>query len=382
VSTTGSTAVTELSVPTPFFITSSAATRSDWWPREAADPRQRLAWAEGARWADDGIGFLGSPGGPAAWLRLTTGHKGFVRMNAVDVCAGTGRDVVQDPAALELARTEASRQLVVAANGYMSPLVTRGAPEAQQTARLFEAVVHAAESDRRLPAVLHCPQDDPLTAAARARGFVCGVTDLYPVIRLPGSGITDYVAALPKQRRSAVRRELKARSRTDCQMLQGDEAGRRIDEAAQLVSVAYAARGQSMAAEKVASIFRRLHGTFGNDFLLSMVSVAGRPVATACLVAGHSALLLYFVGLDPEYARQVAGYFNAAYYLPMELAYERKISQLLLGPGTLESKRRRGARFEPLVSAVPAQSPLAPLLARTDAELTARITALNGSATE
>ncbi|MFI5661930.1 GNAT family N-acetyltransferase [Streptomyces sp. NPDC051684] len=377
--TTSPVAVTELSVPPPFFITSSAEAELNWWPREAADPRQRLAWAEGARWADDGIGFLGSPGGPAAWLRLATGDQAFVRMNAVDVCAGTGRDVVQDTATVDAARVEAARQLVLAANGYVSPLVCRDAPEGEQTARLFEAALQAAQCDGRLPAVLHCPQGDSLTEAAQARGFVCGVTDLYPVIHLPGNGIDDYVAALPKQRRSGVRKELRARSRTECHVLRGDDAASHIDEAAQLVSMAYTARGQHMAAQKVAAIFTRLHGTFGDDFLLTMVSSDGAPVATACLVAGHDALLLYFVGLDPDRARQVSGYFNAAYYLPMEYAYERGITRLLVGPGTVESKRRRGARFEPLVSAVPARSKLALLLARTDAELTERVAALNGT---
>lgn len=99
-------------------------------------------------------------------------------------------------------------------------------------------------------------------------------------------------------------------------------------------------------------------------------SAGGRPVASAVLIAGDGDLLLYSAGLLLPDSRDVAAYFNSAYYLPIEYAYAHGLRRILLGPTGRQTKRLRGARFEPLYSAVPRHDTvLTELLAGTDAQL-------------
>src|SRR5258708_33298493 len=83
----------------------------------------------------------------------------------------------------------------------------------------------------------------------------------------------------------------------------------------------------------------------------TMVCDESGPVASACLIIGGTDLLLYSAGLELPRSRAVAGYFNAAYYLPIEFAYRRGLRRILLGPTRRNTKLLRGSRFTPLCSA-------------------------------
>jgi hypothetical protein len=105
----------------------------------------------------------------------------------------------------------------------------------------------------------------------------------------------------------------------------------------------------------------------GEDFVLCVIDIDGVPVASGCLITGEADILLYSAGMRQPETRAVAGYFNAAYYLPIEFGYARGARRLLLGPTAVQTKLLRGARVNPVISAVPrACGPLARLLAATD----------------
>jgi Acetyltransferase (GNAT) domain len=355
----------------PYRIVPDPAGAAGWWPAWPADPRHGLGWARGSR-RSPGEGFAGAPGGPALWLRsVVEGDRTLARMNAVDVCAGLVSAVAAPEPLVAEARAACRRQAVVAANGYGSPRIeAREASDAERR-DLLAAVVEAAERAGAVPVVLHCPDGDPLLGLLPGLGFAVGVTDLYPTVELPGRSVEDYLAALPKRRRINARHEMRQLEAAGCARVHvGRDAAPHLGTAAELSALAYARRGQHAEAAEVCEIYTRLLDACGDDLLLCVVEAGGQPVASACLVQGATDLLLYSAGIRLPQARDVAGYFNAAYYVPIQVAYERGLRRIHLGPTGAETKHHRGARFAPLHSAVPEScTPLVALLRATDAHM-------------
>lgn len=355
----------------PYRMVADPGQAPDWWPARPGDPRQGRGWARGSR-RSPGEGFAGAPGGPAVWLRsVVEGDGSLARMNAVDVCAGLVSDVPAPEPLVAEARAACRRQAVVAANGYGSPRIEATPASAGERRDLLAAVVEAAAGAGAVPAVLHCPDGDPLLDLLPGLGLAVGVTDLYPTVELPGGSVDDYLAALPKRRRINVRREMRQlQAAGRARVHAGRDAAAHLDAAAELVALAYASRGQHMEPEEVCGIYTRLLDACGDDLLLCIVEAGGEPVASACLVQGATDLLLYSAGIRLPEAREVAGYFNAAYYVPIALAYGRGLRRIHLGPTGADTKHHRGARFVPLHSAVPRScAPLVALLRATDAHM-------------
>jgi peptidoglycan biosynthesis/recognition FemAB-like protein len=348
----------------PHLVTDPRAAAA-WWPARPSDPRDGLAWAAGA---PGPVRFLGLPDGPALWLRDP--DPDTPRLDPVAVLSGVAAGLETDPARLRQARAAHPRILVSAATGYGSPAVRdTGATEADLVA-VAAALADEARRAGATPVILHCPAGDPLLAALATAGFATGITDLYPVLELPGSVMADYLAGLSRNRRGGVRREIAARGRGCAHIYLGEQAREHLGAAARLSASAYRQRGQPADDMRAVPIYSRLLDSCGEDFVLTMVCHEGTPVASAVLVVGSADLLLYSAGLAMPGARPVAGYFNAAYYLPIEFAYARGLRRILLGPTGLETKRLRGAVFTTLHSAVPAEAGgLVDLLHGTDTRL-------------
>lgn len=156
----------------------------------------------------------------------------------------------------------------------------------------------------------------------------------------------------------------------------GWDAAPHLADAGQLVSAAYRQRGHEMDPAAVTEIYTLLTAC-GEDFVLCVIDIDGVPVASGCLITGEADILLYSAGMRQPETRAVAGYFNAAYYLPIEFGYARGARRLLLGPTAVQTKLLRGARVNPVISAVPrACGPLARLLAATDGHLRRQLESL------
>ena len=360
--------VGEPAVGAPYRLLPDPRSAANWWPERPADPRHRLAWAIGSR-RSAAEHFLGSGNGPALWVRPPQRQAGPARMDAVAVCAGKPAGILGDPALEQAARAACRRQLVLAANGYCSPVISREATPHRAALRdLVRAALDLAESAGAVPAALSCPADDPLLDVLAEHGFVRGYTDLYAVAEPIGERLEDFAAAQSRSRRITIMRESNALTEHGHgAVLVGEAAEPRIPEAAGLVAEAYAQRGQSIGAAEVESVYRELLAGHGDDFVLFLAEHEGAAVASTCALRGGDALLCYSAGLRQPGARSVAGYFNCGYYLPLRYAYRNGVRRVLLGPGNRETKRLRGARFTLLVSAVPGdQAPLVALLRETD----------------
>ncbi len=367
--------------PDPPVVVTDPRRKPGWWPAAPGDPRAGLAWAAGG---SDAVAFLGRSGGPALWLRESASAEqstaeGPSRMDPLAVVSGATAG--QEVAAGRLAAIRAGypRLLVSAANGYGSPVVAANRPDPGELAELVAALVDQAGRRDAVPVVLHCPAGDPLLEALVGSGFVVGMTDLYPVLELPGHSVDDYLAALSKRKRTNVRREIAQRVAGSTSIHVGEQARPHLSAAAALNASAYRQRGEPGDEDRTLAIYRRLLDTCGDAVLLTLIHSGHRPVASAYLVAGTSDLLLYSAGLVQPDSREVAGYFNAAYYLPIEYAYEHGLRRLLLGPTGWQTKRLRGAELHPLYSAVPAHATaLVDLLRTTDTWIRSTLDSLGG----
>ncbi|HSR23908.1 MAG TPA: GNAT family N-acetyltransferase [Candidatus Eisenbacteria bacterium] len=374
--------MTRFELPAPYRVVGDPREAACWWPPHPADPRDGLPWARGSR-RSAGERFVGTDGGPALWLRpVVHGDGSPARMNAVDVCAGLVSEVPAPELLVAEARAGCPCQVVVAANGYGSPRIEARDASRAERLDLLAAVVEAARRAGAVPAVLHCPAGDPLLELLPDLDFAVGVTDLYPTLELPGDSIEHYLAALPHRRRIDARREMRQLAAGgSARVYAGRGAAAHLGVAAELVSLAYANRGQHAEPAEVCGIYTRLLEACQDDFVLCVVEAGGAAVSSACLVQGATDLLLYSAGIRLPQSREVAGYFNAAYYVPIAFAYERGLRRMRLGPSGVRTKRYRGARFVPLHSAVPRScAPLAALLRATDEHVRRELAGLAGGA--
>jgi hypothetical protein len=337
-----------------------------WWPA-GGDPRRTRAWAVANRWPGDGAGFLASGRGDRTFaaVRRVSGHTGWSRMNAVDVCAGRGRDVEQDPAVLAAARTAAERQLNLALAGYATPVWAPGPAGPQE---FLADVTALAVDDGASPAVLHVETGSPVLAAVRALGWTTGVTDLYATISDIGTCLSDYLAARRSKQRVNIRRDLRrlADAGGQAHLVRGAEVALFHDEIAALEARSDDRHGVPGDPGRLRAMNERLLAEFGPDMAAGLVrDAAGTIVASCTMLHAGGRVLPRFVGLDDVAARPLAGYFHAGYYLALSFAWQCGAGEILLGPGSPVPKLLRGATLRPVFSAVP-PGPLAVLLRGTD----------------
>jgi hypothetical protein len=354
----------------------AAEAPADWWPPlGTVDPRRTREWAAATRWPDDGISYIGrTPDGPFAAIRRYTPAGGWSRMDAVEVCGGLFRQVEQDPADVAAARAAGRHQLVVVATGYTSPIWGSACDE-----RVLELLTHCrllAPADA-ITAVLHVEYDSPLTGLLRSAGWHTGVTDLYAELDPIGRNRDEWLATLSSKRRISVKREMR---RLDdgggvVQLLTGRDILPVLQPVAALEAEAGRRHNGTADARMISTANEDLAAGFGD--LMTMVVVrdaAGEPVASCSTLSGGGLVLCRSAGLREPGARELAAYFHACYYGPLDLGWANGDHGLLLGPGSLGPKLFRGARPQPLVSAIPPDSPavLRRLLEVTDGVIRAR----------
>jgi hypothetical protein len=346
-----------------------------WWTFDGDDPRRTLAWASAHRWDGDGSGFVATGGDSpvVAAVRRQTGRGGWSRMNAVDVCAGVGRDVGPDDVLLDRARAELPCQLNLALAGYTTPVWSA---DGSDLTGFVRAVSDLAEREGRQVAALHLDAGSGLLLALRQQGWAVGVTDLYPVITGFGGCFDDYLDGLPSKKRVNIRREIRrlADEGGSAEIVRGMDIAPLHDRIAALEAESDRRHGMPVPVPALRAMNERLLAAFGTDMAVALVRDGqGEIVATCTLLHAGGRLLPRMVGYLEERARRFAAYFHVAYYLPLRHAWQVGARELLLGTGSLRPKLYRGARLRPLWSAVPpGGGAVATLLARTHDALTAR----------
>jgi hypothetical protein len=353
----------------------AAATPRDWWPLPGTiDPRRSRAWAAATRWPDDGVSYIGRmPDGPFAAIRRVAPPGGWSRMDAVDVCGGLFRQVEQDTADVVAARAAGRRQLVVAAVGYTNPIW------AATDERVLDLLAHCRTlaPPGALTAVLHVEYDCPLVGLLRSAGWETGVTDLYPELDPIGRDQDEWLGAMPNKRRMRVKRDMRrlAEGGGVVEVLRGSDVLPVLQTVAALEAEAGRRHDGTADAGLLGIVNEHLAAGFGDLMTVVIVrDAAGEPVASCSVLSGGGLVLPRNAGLRQPAARELAAYFHACFYGPLQLGWANGDYGMLLGPGSLGPKLLRGARLRPLVSAIPPGSPpvLRRLLRVTDRAIRAR----------
>ncbi|MFJ6718186.1 peptidogalycan biosysnthesis protein [Streptomyces sp. NPDC091259] len=186
-----------------------------------------------------------------------------------------------------------------------------------------------------------------LTSAAAT-----GLARLYPdrplhleddaLIPLPGSGIEDYIASLPSQRRVGIRRERRAFAAAGL-----DVRHQALADCSEEAGVLLAGHQQDHGHDRdgvdaMTGLLQRQAAAMGTEARV-VAAYDGRRMVGFCLYYHYGATTwIRAVAVDRRHPTPHL-YFNLMYYLPAEDAYAHGTTGLHAGMTAIEAKRRRGA---------------------------------------
>ncbi|MFI6291272.1 peptidogalycan biosysnthesis protein [Nonomuraea sp. NPDC050790] len=166
-------------------------------------------------------------------------------------------------------------------------------------------------------------------------------------VELPGAGFADYLATLPRNTRTSVRREAGLFAR-ECatELLPLREA---IPAVAPMIVNVRARHGMAYSVEVVARRLSAYAGALGEDSTALLCRAGGRVVGAGVMCRWHDRLHVTDFGRLDDGAPDPFVYFNAAIYEPIRHAYAAGLSRVVTGAGAELGKARRGAAVLPLV---------------------------------
>ncbi|GHH43725.1 GNAT family N-acetyltransferase [Streptomyces candidus] len=171
------------------------------------------------------------------------------------------------------------------------------------------------------------------------------------LIPLPGTGIDDYIASLPSQRRVGIRRERRA------------FAAAGLDVRHQVLADCFHDTGVLLAGHQekhghdrdgidaMTALLKRQASAMGSAARV-VAAYAGQRMIGVCLYYHYGATTwIRAVAVDRQHPAPHL-YFNLMYYLPIEDAYAHGATALHAGMTAIEAKRRRGATVSSLYAVV------------------------------
>jgi len=241
--------------------------------------------------------------------------------------------------------------LVVAYPGYESYVAGPGRSSPGIVDELVDGIVEWSRSNgHKAVAFLYTVPGQPhLEAALARRGFIrLEVTATCDLV-LPGDTFDDYLATLPRKRRTEVRRErrvLTARGVTTRPAALADV----FDDLVRL-RLNHAARyGRKVSEEKERARLTALVERFGEGHVLVFVATAQSEhdtLAFSVVLDHRGEWYVLDSGADYDNPLHVLTYFDACYYVPIETAYDRGVGVLHYSLGSWDAKRYRGCTLVP-----------------------------------
>ncbi|WP_157252926.1 peptidogalycan biosysnthesis protein [Nonomuraea typhae] len=167
-------------------------------------------------------------------------------------------------------------------------------------------------------------------------------------LELPGAGFEDYLATLPRNTRTGVRREtgVFARAcRTEIVPLR--EA---IATVAPMIVNVRAGHGVPYSVDTVARRLSVYASALGDGASMAVLCRAqGRVAGAGVMCRWHDRLYVTDFGRPGEEGPDAFVYFNAAIYEPVKYAYAAGLATVVTGAGAEMGKARRGSAVLPLV---------------------------------
>lgn len=233
-------------------------------------------------------------------------------------------------------------------------------------------LLYLTEPTARAMSPLLGRQDQLVTLDARAR------------LRLDGGGFDGYLRGLSRNRRTAIRREIRQFTASGC-----ESSVARLSECHRVLGPLSAQflrkYGHQMTAEQETRRLAEQAAALDDLSTVLLAAHGGRVVGFALFFRWGDTLYSRSVGFDDELARPAALYFNLVFYRAVEFASERGIRVIDYGCDAFEAKVNRGALLEPLSGMlldVPSSHGISDLVAasgRTRADELSRLSAATPS---
>ncbi|MFI6737128.1 peptidogalycan biosysnthesis protein [Nonomuraea sp. NPDC050451] len=167
-------------------------------------------------------------------------------------------------------------------------------------------------------------------------------------LELPGEGFDDYLATLPRNTRTSVRREVGVFAK-ECatEIVPLREA---ITTVAPMIVNVRSKHGMAYSVDAVTRRLSAYASALGDAASAAVLCrVRGRVVGTGVMCRWHDRLYVTDFGRLDDEAPDPFVYFNAAIYEPIKHAYATGLSRVVTGAGAELGKARRGSAVLPLM---------------------------------
>lgn len=211
------------------------------------------------------------------------------------------------------------------------------------TGVITAAVEQAADRQAATLAALYCDQADAdLAAAFRACGGVSLPSWPDNVLTLPGHGIDDWLATLPRKQRSNERADMRKLASGDVEFRVRPLAESDLDWIVDLELGLYRKYGTDYSAAEARRLHQAYLGHLGKDAQLVTATRAGRQVGFASLVRHGDTAYLRQAGFDHDSCADLPIYFGTVFHATIDWAYSVGVRQLDYSTSADVPKRRRG----------------------------------------
>jgi len=214
-----------------------------------------------------------------------------------------------------------------------------------------------------------------LTDTLASRAFTRLPLSFTGELHLPGTGFDDYLAALPKQRRRSVRKEMETVEDAGVTIRRRD-VKECLDDLVELRLALKRKYGRTPNPDKERSSFHGLIDEFSPDELHLLTAEIGEQLLGFGLDIVYNGVWNGVVsGTNYDDPRSDSVSFCLDYYEPVRHAYERGVRTLAFGMAAWEAKRNRGCELVPLDGYVLAlRDDLAPAVAAAPTAAVLRFT--------
>ncbi|MFI7455544.1 peptidogalycan biosysnthesis protein [Nonomuraea sp. NPDC049714] len=233
-------------------------------------------------------------------------------------------------------------------------IVDRTLPDLARTEvlRALRDAAGAVAADRGLPYTFFLFLD---ASAWKDLGPVVGDGDHHRLanvaqteLELPGAGFDDYLATLPRNTRTSVRREVGLFTR-DC-ATETVPLRAAITTIAPMIVHVRAKHGMAYSVDAVTRRLSAYSSALGDASSVAVLCrVRGRVAGAGVMCRWHDRLYVTDFGRLDDDAPDPFVYFNAAIYEPVKHAYAAGLSRVVTGAGAELGKARRGSAVLPLV---------------------------------
>lgn len=267
--------------------------------------------------------------------------------------------------------------LVVMLPGYECVPVGPASTDGAALTALVSGVLRWA-ADAGVPTVTFLytrPGQTELAATLRAAEFTELPLTYSWDLHLPGTGIDDYLAALPCKRRREAHREARTLAEAGVRVGVADVEPAFDDLVRLRCDLVAKYRGGADADRERSRLRTMIDVVAGGDPTLLLASVDGVPLGFALFAPHRDEWLCLAVGFDYSDSRSRLTYFGTAYYRAVETAYETGVTTIGYGQGAWQAKRARGCRPTLMTGWVHSTDPALGAAARASAAVT-RLAAL------